>query len=191
MELIRDRNFSIYARFAAVALVSVVGTGATAQEPASSGLEAVFSPGRILQDRNGDEVIDFVDAAIVVGESPTVSDIAAAADIAARLGYETMAMDIPLASMEESSGAAILVGSAALTRAGVAATEVGLAGLPSGEGLIKLLTARGREWLVVAGADEAGTRAAAEVLAGRLPYVWDPEGPTLEKVVISRACVAA
>ena len=183
MELIQDRNFSLRAVLAAVVLVSVVGGGATAQEPAPSGLEAVFSPGRILQDRNGDEVIDFVDAAIVVGESPTVSDVAAAADVAARLGYETMAMDIPLASMEGSSGPAILVGSAALTRAGVAATEVGLAELESGEGLVKLLTADGREWLVVAGADETGTRAAAEVLSGRLPFVWDPEGPTLEKVV--------
>ena len=183
MELIHDRSLATGLWFAAVLLVSVAGTSATAQERETSGLEAVFSPGRILQDRNGDEVIDFVNAAIVVGESPTVSDIAAAADIAARLGYETMAMDIPLASMEESSGPAILVGSAALTRAGVAATEVGLAGLKSGEGIITLLTANGREWLVIAGADEAGTRAAAEVLAGRLPYVWDPEGATLEKVV--------
>ena len=94
------------ARFAAVLLISIVGTSATAQEPtgSASGLETLFSPGPIFQDRNGDGVIDFVDAAIVVGESPTISDIAAAADIAARLGYETMAMDISLGSLEESSG---------------------------------------------------------------------------------------
>ena len=183
MKPIQDRNFSICLRFAAVLLISVVGTNGTAQERETSGLEAVFSPGLILQDRNGDEVIDFVDAAIVVGESPTVSDIAAAADVAARLGYETMAMDIPLASLEESSGPAILVGSAALTRAGVAATVVGLAGLATGEGIIELLTAGGREWLVIAGADEAGTRAAAQAFAGRLPYLWEPNGTTLDEVV--------
>ena len=183
MKPIQDRNFSICLRFAAVLLISVVGTNGTAQERETSGLEAVFSPGLILQDRNGDEVIDFVDAAIVVGESPTVSDIAAAADVAARLGYETMAMDIPLASLEESSGPAILVGSAALTRAGVAATVVGLAGLATGEDIIELLTAGGREWLVIAGADEAGTRAAAQAFAGRLPYLWEPNGTTLDEVV--------
>ena len=183
MKPIQDRNFSICLRFAAVLLIGVVGTNGTAQERETSGLEAVFSPGLILQDRNGDEVINFVDATIVVGESPTVSDIAAAADVAARLGYETMAMDIPLASLEESSGPAILVGSAALTRAGVAATVVGLAGLASGEGIIQLLTAGGREWLVIAGADEAGTRAAAQAFAGRLPYLWEPNGTTLDEVV--------
>ena len=186
MERIQDRNLSLSAMLITVVLMSVVAPGATAataQEPASSGLEAVFSPGRILQDRNGDEVIDFVDAVIVTGDSPTAGDIAAAANIAARLGYETMAMDIPLASLEGSSGTVILVGAAALTRAGVAASEAGLAELESGEGVIKLLTSGGREWLVVAGADEIGTRAAAEVLAGRLPFVWDPEGDTLEKVV--------
>ncbi len=179
----QDRSLATGLRFAAALLLVVLGTGATAQEPETSGLEAVFSPGLILQDRNGDGVIDFIDAAIVVGESPTVGDIAAAADVAARLGYETMAMDIPLGSTEESSGPAILVGSAALARAGVAAADVGLAGLESGEGIITLAAANGREWLVIAGADEAGTRAAAEAFAGRLPHLWEPKGTTLEDVV--------
>ena len=180
MEVVQDRSLATGLRFAAVLLLSVLGTGATAQEPAPSGLETVFSPGRILQDRNGDDIIDFVDTSIVLGESPTLSDIAAAADIAARLGYETMAMDIPLGSMEDSSGPAILVGSAAVTRAEVAADDAGLTELEGGEGIVTLAAANGREWLVIAGADEAGTRAAAEAFAGRLPHLWEPKGTMLE-----------
>ena len=39
-------------------------------------LETVFDRGAVLQDRNGDEVTDFVSARFVLGESPTASDVA-------------------------------------------------------------------------------------------------------------------
>src|SRR4029077_2376322 len=55
-----------------------------------------FTPGAVFQDRNGDGVIDFVDARLVVAEHPSSADLAAAADVAARLGFETSAMNLPL-----------------------------------------------------------------------------------------------
>ena len=36
---------------------------------------------------------------------------------------------------------------------------------------------------MIAGADEAGTRAAAQTFAGRLPCLWEPKGTTLDEVV--------
>ncbi len=62
--------------------------------PQDLDLATLFAPGAILQDRNGDDVVDFVDARIVVGERPAAADIAAAADVAARLGFETTALDL-------------------------------------------------------------------------------------------------
>ena len=62
---------------------------------AAAGLEGLFDTGLIFQDRNGDEVVDFVNTGIVLGLDRSDSDLAAAVDIAARLGFETMAMDIP------------------------------------------------------------------------------------------------
>ena len=66
------------------------------QTQAGPGLESLFATGGMLQDRNGDGFVDFVAAGLVLGEAPSPSDLAAAVDVAARLGFETMAMDVPV-----------------------------------------------------------------------------------------------
>ena len=118
----------------AVLLLNLSAAGGQAL-PQSGDLSALWKPGGILQDRNGDGVIDFVDARIIVGDQPGDDDVAAAGDVAARLGFETSAMNLPLARAE-SGGTSIIVGQAGLTRAGLAAADVGAAGLGPGEGVI-------------------------------------------------------
>src|SRR5438309_11685736 len=54
-----------------------------------------FKPGIVFQDRNGDGAVDFVDARIALADHPTAGELAAAADVAARLGVETSAMNLP------------------------------------------------------------------------------------------------
>lgn len=146
-------------------------------------LPDLFKPGVILQDRNGDGVMDYVDARVVLGDTPSASDVAAAADIAARLGFETSAMDLPIGGDEKPWRVAIVVGQAGMKRAGVAPEQVGMKGLKPQEGIITLAGTSERPAVVVVGADEAGTRAAAEALAERLPHAWDPNGPTLTTVL--------
>ncbi len=133
-----------------------------AQEP--RGLEDLFSEGFLLEDRNGDGHVDFVSARLVLGESPSPAVVAAAADVAARLGFETMAMNLPL----EGSGESPLI---ELVR------EEG--SLRPGEGRVTIGPGR----VVVGGADEEGLRAAAAAFAGRMPFLWEPEGPTFETVL--------
>ena len=147
----------------------------------------------MLQDRNGDGVVDFVNARIVLGEKPSAADVSAAADVAARFGFETMAMNLPLLSGPEAaesrgSGSsagdttAFIIGSDGARRMGAtlpAATRT----LRPGDGMVVTTTARGEPAVMVLGGDAAGTMAAAELLAGRLPRVWDPKGPTLANVV--------
>ncbi|MGH9389105.1 MAG: hypothetical protein ACRD1Z_05765, partial [Vicinamibacteria bacterium] len=134
------------------------------------GVEDVFSPGFILEDRNQDGVIDFVNAELQLGASPSTAVVAAASDVAARLGFETMAMNLPMT--ESRGGVPLSMGS---PPAGVT--------LAPGEGLVTTTFADGRDQVQVTGADDAGIRAAAAYLAGRAPHLWDPKGPTFSTVL--------
>ncbi len=163
--------------------LGTVGVGQPAA-PTPPDLAAVWRPGPILQDRNEDGVVDFVNACLILGESPSEDDVAAASDVAARLGFETSAMDLPV-PRAGGPGVPIVVGQAGLARAGVSAVAAGVSGLGPGEGVVTVLRrdeAPGPERvvIVIAGGDGPGTRAAAAVFAGRLPHVWDPKGPTLD-----------
>src|SRR6476646_2230759 len=80
-----------------VFLIVATAVGRTAPaDTAAASLSEFFAPGIVFQDRNSDGAIDFVDARLVLGERPSSAELAAAADVAARLGFETSAMDIPL-----------------------------------------------------------------------------------------------
>jgi len=70
-----------------------------------------------LEDRNGDGIPDYLNTRIYVPEDPSSEEIAAAANIAARLAFETTSMDLPIgfpiSAYRPGSGIAILVGRAA------------------------------------------------------------------------------
>lgn len=186
-------------------LAAAVGLGAAiavtapqAQTPtpaAVTGLQAVYQTGPFLEDRNGDAANDFVAASLVLGEKASVDEIAAAADVAARFGFETMAMDLPV-RRAGASGPLVAIGPSGLARAGVDLSSVQTAALTAGQGLIASSVIGGRPVVAVTGGDGAGTRAAATALAARLPYVWVPKGVTMQRVaedveaVLKRAGIA-
>ena len=81
----------------AVLLAGAGAIGRTAPaDTVVASLSELFKPGVVFQDRNGDGAIDFTDARIVLPAQPSSADLAAASDIAARLGYETSAMNLPV-----------------------------------------------------------------------------------------------
>src|SRR5262245_41294445 len=163
--------------FSAIAWMAPFGDAQTQPAPVSSSdLAALFAPGGVLQDRNGDGFVDFVNVRFVLGERPSAADVSAAADLAARLGFETMSMNVPLSATPEAGSTKLIVGQDGLRRAGVTAPPA-MTSLVPGDGVIATVTASGGPAVIVAGADGAGTMAAAELLAGRLPHLWNPEGP--------------
>jgi hypothetical protein len=171
--------------------VALAVTTPHAQDPrpaAVTGLQSVYRAGAFLEDRNGDEVTDFVSATIVIGTSPTVDEIAAASDVAARFGFETMAMDLPM-RRDGSTGPMVAIGPAGASRAGVELAAVHGAPLAAGQGLIAMSAVNGRPVVVVTGGDTQGTRAAATAFAARLPYVWVPKGATVQQVADDVAAV--
>lgn len=144
-------------------------------------LARVFEVGGMLQDRNEDSVVDFVDARLVMGTAPTPGEISAAAAVAARLGFETAALTLPL----RTQGHPIVIGAGALGRGRLPAAAPRLDSLRPGEGLVSVAEVGGEQGILIAGRDEAGTQAAAAAFSGRFPHVWDPAGPTLNDAAAS------
>src|SRR5262245_27011829 len=161
-------------------------TQSSGSSPAA--LSEFFKPGVVFQDRNGDEAIDFVNARIVLAESPTAAELAAAADVAARLGFETSAMNIPVADGARTAQPgggdtpSIFVGAKALEGSGATAASIGASALKAGEGAVAAFSAAGAPSVAIVGADDAGMTAAAVMFAGHLPYLSDAKSPTVDKI---------
>ena len=153
-------------------------TAPPAAQGTAGGIEAIFEPGFLLDDRNGDGHLDFVNAHLALPQAPSDAEVAAAADIAARLGFETASMDLPVGRDDRSAAGAplIAIGIGGAERAGV--TDLGE--LEPGSGTVFLAAGRDGPVIVGAGGDDAGTRAAAAAFAARLPHIWDPDGATLD-----------
>ena len=183
----RSRVPNLSAKIPALALLAVLVTVPTVrrqQTPpmARPGLESIFEDGVPLQDRNGDGLIDYLHGYVVLGSNPSDRDVAAASNVAARLGFETSAMNLPLSS--GSDGMAIAVGTSALTELGIQPRRLGV-DLEPGLGVVTLLDDDTPATLVLAGGDDFGTAAAAFAFGARAPHVWDPAGPTFADVVSS------
>jgi Zinc carboxypeptidase len=174
MSIPRRRRLALIAPMLMIALTAR-GRGQVAPPPS---LETIWTDGTLVRDQNGDGVIDAVPASIVLPETPSPDELAAAADVAARLGHETMAMNLPMTPAAD--GGLIAIGPAASAGAGVIADS---ARLQKGQGTVTVAVVNGRAVVSVAGADGAGTRAAADAFAGLLPFAGDPKGPTLSEVI--------
>jgi hypothetical protein len=142
-------------------------------------LVTIWSTGGLVEDRNGDKIPDFVAASIVLPDTPSADDIAAAADVAARLGHETLAMDLPV-RRNADGGPAIAIGPQAAARVGA---KPPILTLRKSEGAVAVVDAGSRAVVMLLGADGQGVRAAAVAFAGILPSAGDPKGPTLADVV--------
>ena len=99
---------------ALISALAFAGTPVIGQERAAD-LTTIFELGSLVSDLNGDSVPDFVNASLVLGRSATTSETAAAAEIWARLGFETMALDLPVAR-GIGNGIPIVIGRAAWPR---------------------------------------------------------------------------
>ncbi|MCE2455431.1 MAG: hypothetical protein J4G12_06355 [Gemmatimonadetes bacterium] len=150
----------------------------------------VFEPGGgLVADLNGDGAVDFVTAALVLGGSPSASELAAAAEISARLGFETSSLDIPISRWEAGSDSAggndglrIVIGRSGLAASGLIRPGIDPLSLDPGEGSVSLVEEDGRSWLIVVGGDDAGLLAAARLFAGVLPHVRNLSSPGLSAV---------
>jgi hypothetical protein len=166
-------------------------TGLAAQDPPQTppeDLRTLLAPGFLLADTNDDGFVDRIPARIRIAPGSGPAGVAAAANLSARLGFESYASDLEL--LESAEGPApdhplILVGTVeSLVRGAGLDPGEALRGLAPGEGVLLRLPAtdglaRGGIW--IEGADATGLLAVAGYLSGRYPAIWDPGGPELDE----------
>src|ERR1700743_3500706 len=81
----------------AVLALTTLAAGPSQPAPAASSLlEDAFHLGPLLRDTNGDAIVDAVCAHIVVPDHSDEGENAAGANIAARFGYETSGITLPI-----------------------------------------------------------------------------------------------
>jgi len=163
--------------------------GRSAQDAAD--IAAFFGPRGLTRDANGDGIADTVAARVIVPAAPSVEDSVAAANLAARLGFESSAMTLPLVVRENAVQQAasievpVLIGRTnGFIRTLVERGALAIGGLQAGQGLVAFVRAPlgGGDGLAIVGGDDKGTLAAANVVAGRLPRLWNMTGITLAGV---------
>lgn len=150
-------------------------------EPTPFDLATLFELGHLLSDPNGDSVPDFVNATLVLGEAPTAAEVHAATEIAARLGFETMALDLPLRRGLSEEAVRVVVGRSGLRASGVGA-GVDPTSMDDGEGAVVAREIDGAHWVFVLGGDDVGLRAAARAFAGSLPHVSNSSSVRLDSI---------
>ncbi|HML17434.1 MAG TPA: M14 family zinc carboxypeptidase [Bryobacteraceae bacterium] len=130
------------------------------QPSPASHLADPFTAGWMLADTNSDGVIDSVAGKIVVPDHPTAAQNAAAADIAARVGFATTGLTPPVvisAAEDRGDGPRIFIGGHAFPH------ELG-----ADEGAVFEIGGN----VAIDGHDEGGLLAAAEAYASRAPFIW-------------------
>ncbi len=154
-------------------------------------LSVVMDSGRVLQDRNHDRVVDFLNLRILLSGHAEEAEVAAAANLAARFGFETSATNLGLvasaAEPDRYDVPVLLVGSRAVEEAGAAPGLQGLREeLAPGQGMVAHVSpggAFGMGAVATVGYDATGLLAAGEYLSGRYPGIWAPDGATWADVV--------
>src|SRR5580658_2153050 len=132
-----------------------------------------FAIGWLVVDTNGDGIADFINGKIVVPADPAAAENAAAANLAARLGFGSTGLTPPVvvpADRDSGGGPRIFVGRAAGALKGVelAADEGGAFAVGDN--------------LAMIGADDAGLLAAADAYSARAPYQWRVPGKKLSDI---------
>src|SRR5262245_6132348 len=145
----------------------------------------------VVRDTNGDGLADSVVARVIVPAEPAVEDVQGAANIAGRLGFETMALTLPLVvkaneiTQPASIGIPVLVGRGnALVKSLVDRGAIDLTPLKPGQGLVAVVPSPlgGGDGVVVVGGDDEGTLNAANQLAAYLPRIWGSTGARVGQV---------
>src|SRR3954470_3269146 len=154
-------------------------------------LTALVGPHSLTRDTNGDSLPDSVAARIIVPAAPSLADVEAATNLAARLGYETTAFTLPLVVRDSevaqpaSVAVPILIGRTnRFVRQLIDAKAIEVGTLKAGQGLLAAVASPlgGGDGLVLVGGDDDGTLNAGIELAARLPRVWGMTGITLPAV---------
>ncbi|MCU1297987.1 MAG: hypothetical protein JWO91_2265 [Acidobacteriaceae bacterium] len=149
-------------------------------------LENAFQQGVILQDTNADGIADAVCGAVVVPDHSSAAENTAAANLAARIGYETTGLTLPMVSTAgaeakhkcDATSANLWIGASAVPASAKDTVEKLAAAMEIGEGGVFAVD----KGLVFLAADPVGLLAASNAYAARTPYQWSVPGEKLQAI---------
>src|SRR5882757_4387029 len=149
-------------------------------------IENIFQLGLMAQDTNGDQIADAICGHVIVPKTSTAAENTAAANFAARLGYETSALTLPIVVTATdqtpkscpAEKANVWVGRGTLPGSAATIADQEIAQFQIGEGGV-FNVAGG---LLIAGADPGGLLVAADAYSARAPYQWSVQGEKLQGI---------
>lgn len=168
-------------------LAGVLLSGPWSVQAATSaaGLADAFQPGWFLLDQNDDQQVDALSVRVILPQRPTAEEVAAATAVAARLGFETAGLSLPLVFTSDqvpSSDAVPTIFIGAGNELLPAPLKQRISTLEPGQGLVAV----SGDSLAIVGGDPLGTQLAAEAFASRSPYLWSvigrENGDTFERI---------
>src|SRR5579872_3254780 len=145
---------------------------------AAEHLRDAFETGWMVVDTNSDGIADAVAGKIVVPVHPTAAENAAAANFAARIGYATTGLTLPIVVTTAIQGPRIWIGKTAVPAGALGDIEALLSHLEKDEGGV--FAAGGN--LAVIGFDDNGLLAAADAFTARAPYLWKIPGDRMAAI---------
>ena len=155
------------------------------QAKPETSIENIFQMGLMIQDTNGDQIADAICGHVIVPRSPSAAENTAAANFAARLGYETSALTLPvviaataqIAKSCPAEKANLWIGREAWYAAANTVADQEIAQFQIGEGGVFSVPGG----FLIAGSD-SGLLAAADAYSSRAPYQWSVQGEKLQAI---------
>ena len=143
-------------------------------------LARLFLPGKAVLDMDGDGFPETPAVTIVIPDRPTSRELALAADIAARVNFESLAVDFDLVHRESEvkgrrdlPGLILIGGRLAMTRDVLKERGLDPGALAPHQGLVFGFDAKGRRGVAcIAGSDDALLRTGRAFFL-RWPYFWE------------------
>lgn len=155
-------------------------------------VENIFTTGYLFQDLNHDSVIDSISSTIILPESPSETEMTCAANIGARLGYETSALDFDILDIgpdiKEFYDIPVIIISSEYTffTKNRIASLIRKIRLTPGQGAIVFMLPNDtfqKGGILVSGYDDSGLLAASDYFSGRYPALWNLENNTFSDLV--------
>ncbi len=173
------RRAIMFFTFVFAILFSVVGDSQNSAPPQNSSLHLSdpFSNGWMLMDTNGDGIADAINGKIVVPDISSAAENSAAANFAARLGYGSTGLTLPLVvtkSRAKQNVPSIRILNGSVISAALFLMEQ----LQKNEGCI----IADADSIAVMSPDAVGLAAATDAFSSRAPYQWKVPGEKLSAI---------
>jgi hypothetical protein len=143
-------------------------------------LSHVFLLGRTLRDTDGDKLPDKIGLWVVLPDAPVASELAAAADIAARANFDCLAQDFDILRRESEAGridrldnVVLLGANVKWLREALKDGDLDAPALGPNQGFVSVYASKTQTGVFVIASSEDALLQTARAFFLRWPYLWD------------------